>query len=309
MMRQHVSFPSHGETCAAHLYRPAEAGGDVPCVVMAHGFSATRDDSLPAFAERFAEAGFAALVFDYRHFGASTGQPRQVLDIGRQLDDYRAAIAYARSLPGLDGRIVLWGTSFSGGHVLTLAAERDDIAAAIAQVPFTDGPSTVLKTPPRNALGGALLGALDQALALVPGNPLGPIRIPAVGQPGSFAVMTAPEAEPGFQATVGEHSRWRNAVAARIILHVGLYRPGAHADRIGCPLLVCVADRDETTPPGPAIAVAERAPLGELRRYPFGHFDGYVGDGFARLAADEVTFLRRHLSAAREPAGARPEDA
>jgi len=295
MVREHVSFSSGGETCAAHVYRPQDADGAVPCVVMAHGFSGTREDALPAIAQRFADAGFAALVFDYRHFGASTGEPRQLLDIGRQLDDYRAAIDYARGLPGIDGRIVLWGTSFSGGHVMTLAAERDDLAAAIAQVPFVDGPATVLKTPPRNALRGALLGLVDEAVGRLPGISSAALRIPAVGAPGSFAVMTAPEAEPGFLAIIGRHSRWRNEVAARIILRVGLYRPGARADRITCPLLVCVADRDETTPPGPAVAAAQRAPLGELRRYGFGHFDAYVGDALSAVMADQVTFLRRQL--------------
>lgn len=305
MVRQHVSFRSGGETCAAHLYRPDDPAADVPCVIMGHGFSATRDDGLPAFAERFADAGYAALTFDYRHFGASTGHPRQLLDIGRQLDDYRAAIDYARTLPGLDGRIVLWGTSFSGGHVLTLAAERDDLAAAIAQVPFVDGPSTVLRTPPRTVLLGAVLGAVDQVLGLIPGQPLGPVALPVVGPPGSLAVMTAPDAEPGLRAILGRHSRWRNEVAARIMLHVALYRPGATAGRIRCPLLVCVADGDATTPPEAAVAAAERAPLGELRRYPFGHFDGYVGDGFNRLVADELTFLRRQLLPKGRPAQAR----
>ena len=82
---------------------------------MAHGFSGVRDQRLDAYAERFAAAGLACLVFDYRHFGDSGGQPRQLLDIGRQLDDWRAAIAFARSLEEVDGdRIGLWGTSFSG---------------------------------------------------------------------------------------------------------------------------------------------------------------------------------------------------
>ena len=93
-----VRIPSHGEQLAAYLYRPEPAEGDAPCVVMAHGFSATRDDGLPAYAEAFRDAGFAVVLFDYRHFGASTGEPRQLLDIGRQHDDYRAVVAWARRL-------------------------------------------------------------------------------------------------------------------------------------------------------------------------------------------------------------------
>src|SRR3954453_11795040 len=100
--REDVTFPSAGGACAAYLYRPEGAAGDVPCVVMAHGFTATRDDGLPAYAEAFAAAGLAPLVFDYRHFGASGGEPRQLLDVRRQQDDYRAAVLFARELEGID---------------------------------------------------------------------------------------------------------------------------------------------------------------------------------------------------------------
>src|ERR1044071_2272600 len=118
-----VRIPSAGEQLAAYLYRPDAADGAVPCVVMAHGFSAPRDDGLPAYAEAFRDAGFAVVVFDYRHFGASTGEPRQLLDIGRQHEDYCAVVSWARQLHGIDpDRIVLWGSSFSGGHVLAVAA-------------------------------------------------------------------------------------------------------------------------------------------------------------------------------------------
>ena len=138
--REDLSFASGGETCAAWLYRPDGAPGPAPCVVMAHGFSGTRGDRLPAYAERFAAAGMAVLLFDYRHFGDSTGEPRQLLDIGRQQADYRAAVAFARTLGGIDAtRIALFGTSFSGGHVVAVAAQDPSIAASSPQCPFADG--------------------------------------------------------------------------------------------------------------------------------------------------------------------------
>ena len=137
--RVQVRIPSHGEQLAAYRYTPDRAGAQVGCVVMAHGFSATRDDGLPAYAEAFCDAGFAVILFDYRHFGASTGQPRQLLDIGRQQDDYRAVVEWARHADGIDpDRIALWGSSFSGGHVVAVAAGDPRIAAVIAQAPFTD---------------------------------------------------------------------------------------------------------------------------------------------------------------------------
>ena len=123
MDREDVRFRSVDAECAGWLYRPADSDGDVPCVVLAHGFGGVKEARLDAYAERFAAAGYAALVFDYRHHGDSAGEPRLLIDVGRQHADWRAAIAYARALDGVDAnRIVAWGTSFSGGHVVEIAA-------------------------------------------------------------------------------------------------------------------------------------------------------------------------------------------
>ncbi|MFC7510360.1 alpha/beta hydrolase [Streptomyces thermocarboxydus] len=107
-------FDSAGTRCAARVYRPTDADQPLPVIVMAHGFGAVRALRLYAYAERFASAGYAVVVFDYRNFGESEGEPRQVLDIGMQHEDWRAALRYARSLEGIDhSRIVAWGTSFA----------------------------------------------------------------------------------------------------------------------------------------------------------------------------------------------------
>lgn len=287
MTRIDTTFVSGGVRCAAYAYRPAsapEGKAGVPCVVMAHGFSATRDDGLPAFAERFAAAGLAVVLFDYRCFGASEGEPRQLLDIGQQLDDYAAAIAFARSLDGVDPeRIALWGSSFSGGHVLEAARRDGRIAAVVAQCPFTDGFATLRTVPLATVveLTGHAVADLAGSLA---GRP--PRMVPAVGPPGSVALMTSPDAEPGFQAILAEGSRWRNAVAARIGLRVGAYRPGRAAAHLTCPVLVCVCERDVVTPPEPAERAAAAAPRGEVRHYPIGHFDIYTGEPFEQAVAD-----------------------
>ena len=287
--RDDVRIPSGRERLAAYFYRP-DTEGRVPCVVMAHGFSATRDDALPAYAEAFADAGFAVVLFDYRHFGRSGGQPRQLLDIGRQQDDYRAVIHWARRADGIDpDRIALWGSSFSGGHVLAVAAGDSRIAAVISQAPFTDSVAAIRAMPVRNILRASLAAVRDQLGALV-GRP--PRYVPAVGEPGSFAAMTAPEAKPGFDAIVGSESLWRNEVAARIVLHLSLYRPGRLASRIAVPVLFCVCGADATTPPGPSLEAARRSPRGELRRYPYGHFAIYHDP---QVKADQVEFLRRVL--------------
>jgi pimeloyl-ACP methyl ester carboxylesterase len=255
---------------------------------MAHGFSATRDDGLPGYAEAFRVAGFVVVLFDYRHFGASTGEPRQLLDIGRQHDDYRAVIAWARGLDGVDpDRIVLWGSSFSGGHVLAVGATDPRIAAVISQAPFTDSIPTLMLVPLRTSLRLLVAGLGDQVGAWL-GRP--PLLAPAVGEPGAYAAMTAHEAKPGFGAIVPPDSKWRNEFATRLMLRFAFYRPGRKASRLNMPLLMCVCDDDATTPVAPAVKAAERAPRAELRRYPYGHFDIYHDP---QVKADQVAFLQR----------------
>ena len=287
--RVEVRIPSHGEQLAAYLYRPA-APGRVPCIVMAHGFSGTRDEALPGYAEAFCDAGYAVVVFDYRYFGASSGQPRQLLDIARQQDDYRAVIAWARHADGIDpDRIVLWGSSFSGGHVIAVAATDPRIAAVIAQAPYTDSVPVIRRMPPRNLVRAVAAAVRDQA-----GAALGrkPTLIPAAGPPGTFAAMTEPEALSGFAAMVPPESLWRNEIAARVMFRLPLFRPVKIADRLTMPVLFCVCDADVTTPPESTLKAAGRAPRGELRRYPYGHFAIYDDP---QVKADQVTFLRRVL--------------
>jgi dienelactone hydrolase len=291
MNRTDVTFTSDGTRCAAWLYRPEAAAGPVPCVVLAHGFTATRGARLDAYAERFAQAGLAALVFDYRHFGDSDGEPRQLLDIRRQLADWRAAVDCARGLEGVDpDRIAVWGSSFSGGHVMETAAADGRIAAVVAQAPFADGIAVLAAANPKAAAKITALALRDEARARL-GRP--PLLAPAVGPPGSAAAMTSPDAEPGFRAIAPPG--WRNAFTPRVMLRIGFYRPGRKAARIGCPVLVCVCDDDAITPARPALRAAEAAPRGEVRRYPIGHFDIYLGEWFERTVADQTAFLARHL--------------
>lgn len=300
-----VAFESAG-TRVAGVHLQGEGGAFVdeagrrPCVVLAHGFAGTVDSGLRPYAERFAAAGLDALAFDYRHFGASDGEPRQLLSVPRQLEDYAAAVAFARAQPSVDAaRIVLWGTSFSGGHVVQAAVSDGRVAAVIAQSPAMDGRATLLNLL-RYAGPAALAkltaeGLRDQFGALL-GRP--PRMLPVVGPPGTPAAMSTPDAEPGYTAITGPS--WRNEVAARFALTAALYRPGLVADRLPCPMLVQIADRDAVAPPSAAQEAAWRATgRAEVRTYPVGHFDVYRGAPFERSVADQLHFLTRHLAPAR----------
>lgn len=284
MERQELTFQAGGANCAAWFYTAGNEGAAAPIVVMAHGLSGTRRDGLGPFAERVAEAGITALVFDHRGFGDSGGEPDLFHPI-RQLDDWRAAIAFARSLPGIDAeRVATFGSSMGGGNALAAAADDQRIAAVVSQVPFIDILRQAHRSSPRVVA--------RMLLAVVLGR-----HLPAVGQPDEAAFINAPGGEAGWRhvVAIGEDSRWRNRVSARWLLGRP-FRPARHAAKLHCPWLLCVGEADRVARPGPAIAAARRAPHGELRTYPgVDHFDIYDGPEHEVVLADEIAFLRRHL--------------
>jgi len=284
MSRKDVTFASGEDTCAAWLYPATADRGPRPILVMAHGLTGTRRDRLGAFAERFAAAGIAALVFDYRGFGDSTGEP-DLFEPPRQLEDWRAAIGFARSLPDIDARrVATFGSSLGGGNALAAAAEDSKVVAVISQVPYLDRDSQTYTKPPHVIE--------EMKTAAVEGRYLA-----AVGQPHEPAFISAPGSEIGWRRVValGEESRWRNRVSAAWLLGPP-YRPIQHATSLHCPWLVCVAADDQVAKPGPAIEAALRASKGELRLYPgVDHFDIYDGPSHEAVVADEIEFLQRHL--------------
>lgn len=295
MQRRDVQIPVGGTELAAWLYEPSRSAGDrVGCVILAHGFTGVRDMQLQRPAERFASAGYGALVFDYRHFGDSGGEPRQVLSIRHQYEDWDAAIAFAEGLEWVDpARIALWGASFCGGHVMDAAVRHPEIAAVIAQAPFVDGLSQLLRTPPAIGLRLAFDGIRDE-LRHLRRRPA--LLVPVTAPPGGYAVLADPHVWASVPVVVPEGSTWRNEVAARIALRLGFHRPGLHARRVKCPMLVQVLDGETVLSKRAALRAARRGPRAELRRYGgLNHFDVYVGEGFERLVADQLSFLERQL--------------
>jgi fermentation-respiration switch protein FrsA (DUF1100 family) len=296
VQRQDLAFSSHGLRCAAWFY---PTPGAAPCalIIMAHGLGATRELGLDAYALRFQAAGFAVLVFDYRHYGASEGQPRELMSIGKQLDDWRAAIAFGKTLPNIDpNRVAIWGSSFGGGHVMRLASEELGVAAAVSQVPFSNGLASLLRIPLRTALLISLNGLLD---ILRQGIGLSPRYISLVGKPGELALMSAPDCKDGYMKLVPPEllasGAWCNRMCGTAGLAVPMYMPGRRAAKIVMPILFAIAEQDSIAPPKPTHAIARRSARAEVKSYPDGHFDYYSGAGFEQIVADELEFLTRHL--------------
>lgn len=291
-----ISFQSQGIRCAAwHLQAETEAlatDRGRPAIVMANGFGGTRDTGLLAFARPFAAAGFDVIVFDYRGFGASDGVLRQNISVRQQRQDYHAAIALARRLSGIDkDRIALWGTSYSGGHAITVAAQDGRVATVVSMNPATDGLAT-LGLMLRHAGLGKLIsctwhGLRDAARALA-GQ--APHLVPIVGGRHSTALMTASGAEAAYVSFAGP--TWRNEVCARTALEVGLNRPTTYASRLPCPLLLQLGSKDRIAPPDAARRTAQKAGRGsKIDEYPIDHFDFYAKPWLSKLLAAQIDFL------------------
>lgn len=301
-LREELRFRSGSEQCAAWHYRAAD-DSDLPCIVMAHGFGAIRHYGLSAFAERFHAHGYGALVFDYRHFGDSDGLPRNLLSVRRQLEDWSWAITCARTLGYR--RIVLWGTSFAGGHVLYTAARSSGIAAVVSQVPHISGPATARAVSSWAFLRLSSASAVDAVLGRFGRR----LYVPAFGPVGTLAAMSTPGAYESMRKLIPtdpagkDGSSWRayfdrhNRVTAAALLQSLLYSPGTVVDRIRCPVLIQAGRRDQTTPFDPARRASERIANCEFLAYDVDHFDVYLGESFEHTVGDQLRFLDHHFGA------------
>jgi fermentation-respiration switch protein FrsA (DUF1100 family) len=288
-----------GVQCAAWVYRPDSdgAGPARPAIVMAHGLGSDRRLRLPAYAERFAAAGYIVVVFDYRSFGASGGEPRRVVDVEQQLRDWRTVLARTRELPGVDAeRIVAWGTSFAGGHVITLAGSGAPLAAIISQVPHVSGLAAFRATGLRRAvrLAPYVLGDIARSVL-----GLSPVYVPLIARGSDVAIVSDDTADDRLDRLIEASGLNRGDVeetlAARIGLWIGFYSPVRYAAGVRCPALVQVADGDTIAPAAAACTAASRMRRVTLVRYDADHFEPYTDNAFEQFVADQLDFLHREI--------------
>ncbi|GAY14346.1 alpha/beta hydrolase [Mycobacterium sp. shizuoka-1] len=300
MSRSDVTFDSAGVRCSAWHFAAASAAftgaAGRPVVVMGHGFGGTKDSGLEPFAERIAAAGIDVLAFDYRGFGASEGTPRQTVSVAAQIGDFEAAIAAARRLPGIDpNRIVLWGSSMSGGHVIRVAADHPDVAAVIAMTPLTSGAAVSRAAVEHGDVGQAVKWTLVGVKSRVDvARGRGPSLMPLVARPGEPGALALDGAYESYTAIAGP--TWRNEVDSAVGLQIASIRTADAAKRLRCPLLIQVADFDRYVP---ADSVMKTAVLGrgQVHHYPCDHFDVWPGhDWFDKAVGDQIAFLIRTFS-------------
>ena len=292
--RSKIWFTSGGVECAAWHY----VGTNGACVVMAGGAGVTKEPGTDQFAARFHTAGFSVLAFDHRRFGESGGTPRQVMRVRQQLTDWDAALDCAKALPEVDPlRVAAWGFSSAGGHVLRVAA-RGKVAAVVAQTPFVDGLVSGPNSLRHETIGVVLRFPFIALADLLRGlfrRP--PLVVPLAGRRGEVAMLTTPDALDSQRALDpdGRYPEWQQTIAARSVMPMFTYRPGRAARRIRVPLLVVVAEQDQSVLAKPAVRVAARANA-VLVQVPGGHYAPFLEQHEA-VAGAGLRLLLTHLSA------------
>jgi pimeloyl-ACP methyl ester carboxylesterase len=294
MTRDKVRFPSGDTISVAWHYR----GDNGSCIIMAGGTGVTKEPGTDRFASAFQAAGFSVVAFDPRRLGESGGTPRQLVRVNEQVDDFGAAIAFARTLPEVDPkRVAVWGFSLAGGHVFRVAARHPDLAAAIAQTPLADGPA-ITRNAMRSMTPGAALRLQTLALLDIVGRRFGraPRLIPLAGPRGTVASLTTIDGAKGAAALNpdGAYGEWEQTIAAGSAMRLGFYRPGRHAAKVKCPLLVMVCDDDRSVLTAAPAKAARKAPRGELVRLAGDHYAPFTERHQDALDV-QIAFLRTHV--------------
>jgi fermentation-respiration switch protein FrsA (DUF1100 family) len=296
--RHNVQFSVNEMNIGAWLYLPEETSQPAPCVVMSTGFGGTKDCLLEPYAVRFVEAGLAVLTYDYRHFGESEGEPRQNFDVLFQLDDFRAAIKYARSRTEIDPeKIALWSTSAAGGYGLVLAAEDERISAVISQCGAIDHKADDKILMEREGMGFFLRlivhAQRDKGRSRFG---LSPHTIPIVGLPGTLALVRAPGAFSGYSKLFQNSNTFKNEVCMRLFFMKHGENPIEASKKVQCPVLFLACEKDNLAAPDSFKRAAEAlGDKAEVKTYPIEHFDIYEGEYFEKAISEMITFLEKHL--------------
>lgn len=286
---ERTGFYSSGVWCAATVHRPAgDSSTPKPAILMLHGWGGIQNALTVPFYEEFTRAGYVVMTFDYRGWGESAGLPRQTISARQRMQDADAALAFLKSRREVDAaKIVVWGSSFGGGHAVELAADHPELAGVIAQVPMLDGMAAVRAVPPLRLARFALSGLIDM---MKPGNPL---YIPVVSEPGAFSSMDRDDANRALQLAEGSIGRkYDNRVAARSLLTMGPYRPFKRLKDINIPTLLLGATEDTVAPFVESAIRKVNNPHISLATVKANHFEPYFEPAFSEVIRKELDFLK-----------------
>ncbi len=264
-------------------------GSQWPCVILCHGFAGFKELLLPAFARAFAENGFAALVFDYRGFGASGGDKGQLV-WREQVRDIRNAVTFAETLPEVDPeKIGLWGTSYGGANVIETAAQDKRVKCLVAQISFGDGERVITggQTPQQKEKLSSMLTKAWQ-------------RETQKGKPMMLPIdnlLTDPQSKAFFARSVKEFPQLESKISISFLRHTLEYHPEQRLKEVAIPILIVGAEKDEVNPVQESHSLFGNAlePKSLHIVKGAGHYDVYEGAFFEDAFKAERDWFRKYL--------------
>lgn len=292
-IRQSHKIPVHEVELDGWLYLP-QSENPSPAILMSHGFAAVKELYIDKFAEAFAEAGYVVVLYDHRNFGKSGGQVRGEIIPQQQIEDMREVLTWLIQRPEVDAsRIGVWGSSFSGGHAITMGALDRRVGCVVSQVPTISGYQNLLRRAGVNIHSVFRSFQADRAARYQGEAPRYRHVISQNGEPGIFS---SDGAEDFFSAAWTLAEGWDNRVTLRSSEKASEYEPGQLIDRISpTPLLMLVAEKDSVTPTDLAIAAYNRAlEPKKLVMLPDAHFDPYVKHA-AQAKREALGWFNQHL--------------
>ena len=283
---------SGDDTIACDYYRPQNIHKPA-VIIMAHGFAGLRHFQLIPYAQKFAQAGYAVILFDYRCWGGSTGQPRELVSLEWQLEDWQKVIAYAAQQKDLDvHHIVLWGTGLSGGYVLKLAAEIRNIFAVISQVPYLDGVESMKLFPIKQLPKALKLSSQDYM-----GSKIGlkPITFPVV-HPYALSFFPCKDGYQGYMSIINPDYYWSGEVPARAFFQLARFRPIQYCTDLHKPVLLIAAKHDQLTQIHLCRELATNmATNTDYIEWDMSHFDIYHEPWLQKAISTQLKFLERYI--------------
>ncbi|MFM0632383.1 alpha/beta hydrolase [Paraburkholderia xenovorans] len=292
-----IEFEVQNVRVRGTFYLPADTSGPVPAIVLAHGWAMVAGGDLEEYAAAIVRAGMAALTFDFRRLGRSDGLPRQEIDPAWQIEDFRAAISYVRSRPEVDReRIGIWGSSYSGGHALVVAAIDKRVKCVVSQVPTIDGYAAGQRRM-RYDKAQALQAAFERDReARFAGEP--PVTLPLIdADPEAAVAYPGRDSHDYMSGQARRCATWVNEVTLRSLELARAYMPGAYIRYIApTPLMMIVATGDGLTPADlQQEAFRQAHEPKQLMLLPGGHYSVYI-EHFATTSAAAADWFRKHLA-------------
>lgn len=261
-----------------------------PTIILCHGFCGIQPILLPAFVNAFVEAGFTAITFDYRGFGASGGERGRLVP-AMQIADIISVMQWCRSLPEVDSsRLGLWGTSFGGSHVMAAAADNPDVRCVVSQLPFADGESIVTGSMTAEEKK-TFIATLDKMAD----------KKASTGRE-TFVAITRVLNDEESKTFFESHKAAFPAMDIRIpfltVRETLNYKPVEFASRVTCPTLIVAAGSDTVNPPEQAMALFDAVAAGTKKLHierGARHYEIYSGPHFLSVITQQIAWFRRWL--------------